>query len=177
MILGVESGSSYRSIEYSTIRGHPSLYRKSFPQWQHIFGWNFFHIFGRWMAFLQCELSCGLQRVVFQLNSFHTEGNYRVLDHCYSPSRDAYKSLPHPPFGKSDHSLCLLIGRNWNEKHPPSGQFNAGRTNRTLYYSTVLTEIVLIDDQNVLVTKDFETVGFVEHLHAYHIRVLLVCQE
>ncbi len=33
-----------------------------------------------------------------------------------------------------------------------------------------ITEIVLIDDQNVLVTKDFETVGFVEHLHAYHIR-------
>ncbi len=39
----------------------------------------------------------------------------RVLDHCYSPFRDAYKSLPHPPFGKSDHSSfcsCLLIGRN-----------------------------------------------------------------
>ncbi len=33
---------------------------------------------------------------------------------------------------------CLLIGRNINEKHPPSGQFNAGRTNRTLYYRTVL---------------------------------------
>ncbi len=27
---------------------------------------------------------------------------------------------------------CLLIGRNWNVKHPPSGQSNAGRTNRTL---------------------------------------------
>ncbi len=33
---------------------------------------------------------------------------------------------------------CLLIGRNWNVKHPPSGQSNAGRTNRTLYYRTVL---------------------------------------
>ncbi len=33
---------------------------------------------------------------------------------------------------------CLLIGRNWNVKHPPSGQFIAGRTNRTLYYRTVL---------------------------------------
>ncbi len=30
------------------------------------------------------------------------------------------------------------IGRNLYEKHPPSGQFNAGRTNRTLYYMTVL---------------------------------------
>ncbi len=33
---------------------------------------------------------------------------------------------------------CLLIGRNWNVKHPPSGQFIAGPTNRTLYYRTVL---------------------------------------
>ncbi len=31
-----------------------------------------------------------------------------VLDHCYSPFRDAYKSLPRPPFGKSDHSSILL---------------------------------------------------------------------
>ncbi len=55
-----------------------------------------------------------------------------VLDHCYSLFRDAYESLPHPPFGKSDHSnhsapaclqaeglavtlpfcSCLLTGRN-----------------------------------------------------------------
>ncbi len=28
--------------------------------------------------------------------------------------------------------FCLLIGRKWNVKHPPSGQSNAGRTNRTL---------------------------------------------
>ncbi|KAI7811169.1 hypothetical protein IRJ41_011241 [Triplophysa rosa] len=33
-----------------------------------------------------------------------------------------------------------------------------------------ITDIVLIDDQNILVTKDFETVGFVEHLHVYHVR-------
>ncbi len=33
----------------------------------------------------------------------------RVLDHCYSPFRDAYKSLPRPPFGKSDHSSVLLL--------------------------------------------------------------------
>ncbi len=33
---------------------------------------------------------------------------------------------------------CLLIGRNWNEKHLPSGQSNAGQTNWTLYYRTVL---------------------------------------
>ncbi len=33
----------------------------------------------------------------------------RILDHCYSPFRDAYKSLPRPPFGKSDHSSVLLL--------------------------------------------------------------------
>lgn len=33
-----------------------------------------------------------------------------------------------------------------------------------------ITDIVLMDDQNLLVTKEFETVGFVEHLHAYRVR-------
>ncbi len=33
----------------------------------------------------------------------------RILDHCYSPFRDAYKSLPRPAFGKSDHSSVLLL--------------------------------------------------------------------
>ncbi|XP_051537628.1 uncharacterized protein LOC127431288 [Myxocyprinus asiaticus] len=40
--------------------------------------------------------------------SFNTRGD-RVLDHCYSPFRDGYKSLPRPPFGKSDHSSILLL--------------------------------------------------------------------
>ncbi len=35
--------------------------------------------------------------------TINTRGD-RVLDHCYSPFRDDYKSLPRPPFGKSDHS-------------------------------------------------------------------------
>ncbi len=39
----------------------------------------------------------------FQHITINTCGD-RVLDHCYSPFRDAYKSLPRPPFGKSDHS-------------------------------------------------------------------------
>ncbi len=33
----------------------------------------------------------------------------RILDHCYSPFRDTYKSLPRPPFGKSDHSSVQLL--------------------------------------------------------------------
>ena len=32
-----------------------------------------------------------------------------TLDHLYSTHRDAYKVLPHPPFGKSDHNYILLI--------------------------------------------------------------------
>ncbi len=40
--------------------------------------------------------------------TINTRGD-RTLDHCYSPFRDAYKSLPRPPFGKSDHSSVLLL--------------------------------------------------------------------
>ena len=32
-----------------------------------------------------------------------------ILDHLYSTHRDAYKALPHPPFGKSDHNSILLV--------------------------------------------------------------------
>ncbi len=44
----------------------------------------------------------------FQHVTINTCGD-RTLDHCYSPFRDAYKSLPCPPFGKSDHSSVLLL--------------------------------------------------------------------
>jgi len=44
----------------------------------------------------------------FQHITINMRGD-RVLDHCYSPFRDAYKSLPRPPFGKSDHSSVLLL--------------------------------------------------------------------
>ncbi|XP_047656443.1 uncharacterized protein LOC113651616 isoform X1 [Tachysurus fulvidraco] len=40
--------------------------------------------------------------------TINTRGD-RILDHCYSPFRDAYKSLPRPPLGKSDHSSILLL--------------------------------------------------------------------
>ena len=33
----------------------------------------------------------------------------KTLDHLYSTHRDAYKTLPRPPFGKSDHNSILLI--------------------------------------------------------------------
>ena len=33
----------------------------------------------------------------------------QILDHLYSRHRDAYKSLPRPPFGESDHNSVLLI--------------------------------------------------------------------
>ena len=36
------------------------------------------------------------------------KGN-KILDHLYSTHRDAYKALPWPPFGKSDHNYILLI--------------------------------------------------------------------
>ena len=33
----------------------------------------------------------------------------KTLDHLYSTHRDTYKSLPLPPFGKSDHNSFLLL--------------------------------------------------------------------
>ncbi len=47
----------------------------------------------------------------FQHITINTRGD-RILDHCYSPFAlhcYAYKSLPRPPFGKSDHSSVLLL--------------------------------------------------------------------
>ncbi len=44
----------------------------------------------------------------FQHITINTRGD-RILDHCYTSFRDAYKSLPCPPFGKSDHSSVLLL--------------------------------------------------------------------
>ncbi len=44
----------------------------------------------------------------FQHITINTRGD-RALDHCYTPFWDAYKSLPRPPFGKSDHSSFLLL--------------------------------------------------------------------
>ncbi len=44
----------------------------------------------------------------FQHITINTRGD-PILDHCYSPFRDAYKSLPCPPFSKSDHSSVLLL--------------------------------------------------------------------
>ncbi len=47
----------------------------------------------------------------FQHITINTRGDC-ILDHCYSPFRDAYKSLPCPPFGKSNHSSILLLPAN-----------------------------------------------------------------
>ncbi len=44
----------------------------------------------------------------FQHITINTRGD-RVLDHCYSPFRDAFKSLPRIPFSKSDHSSVLHL--------------------------------------------------------------------
>ena len=33
----------------------------------------------------------------------------KTLDHCYSNFREAYRVLPSPPLGKSDHDSILLL--------------------------------------------------------------------
>ncbi|KAK1806971.1 hypothetical protein P4O66_005464, partial [Electrophorus voltai] len=55
--------------------------------------------------------SANLKRAVpnlYQHVSFPTRGN-RTLDHCYTPYKDSYKALAHPPFGKSDHAAIFLL--------------------------------------------------------------------
>ncbi len=50
----------------------------------------------------------------FQHITINTRGD-RVLDHCYSPFRDAYKSLPNHLLANQiilPFCSCLLIGRN-----------------------------------------------------------------
>ncbi|XP_049336921.1 uncharacterized protein LOC125802521 [Astyanax mexicanus] len=46
----------------------------------------------------------------------------QTLDHCYSNIRGAYKALPRPPFGKSDHSSILLLPtyRQRLKREPPT---------------------------------------------------------
>jgi hypothetical protein len=38
-----------------------------------------------------------------------TRGNKTMAHHLYYTHRDTYKSLPHPPFGKSEHNSVLLF--------------------------------------------------------------------
>ncbi|KAK1803718.1 hypothetical protein P4O66_021122 [Electrophorus voltai] len=55
--------------------------------------------------------SANLRRAVpnlYQHVTFPTRGN-RTLDHCYTPYKDSYKALAHPPFGKSDHAAISII--------------------------------------------------------------------
>jgi hypothetical protein len=47
-------------------------------------------------------------RISINMLNVQPEGKI-ILDHLYSTHRDAYKALPHPPFGKSYHSSILLI--------------------------------------------------------------------
>ena len=44
----------------------------------------------------------------YQHVTYPTRGN-QSLDHCYTPLKDAYKSVSRPHFGKSDHLSVLLL--------------------------------------------------------------------
>ncbi|KAK1804161.1 hypothetical protein P4O66_020205, partial [Electrophorus voltai] len=55
--------------------------------------------------------SADLKRAVpnlYQHVTFPTRRN-KTLDHCYTPYKDSYKAVAHPPFGKSDHAAIFLI--------------------------------------------------------------------
>ena len=64
------------------------------------------------MLVAPCDFNhCNLKSVLpkyYQHVSCATRGN-KTLDHCYSTIKGAYKSVPRPHFGKSDHSSILLL--------------------------------------------------------------------
>ncbi|KAK1793779.1 hypothetical protein P4O66_001511 [Electrophorus voltai] len=57
--------------------------------------------------FNSANLKCAVPNL-YQHVTFPTRGN-RTLDHCYTPYKDSYKALAHPPFGKSDHATIFLL--------------------------------------------------------------------
>jgi hypothetical protein len=66
----------------------------------------------------------------------------KILDHLYSSHRDAYKALPRPPFGKSNHNSILLIPayRQKIKVEVPVTQSikKSGQMKQMLNYRTVL---------------------------------------
>ena len=65
----------------------------------------------------------------------------KTLEHLYSTHRDAYKALPRPPFGKSDHNSILLIPayKRKTKAGSTSDSLNTEvRIMRMLRYRTVL---------------------------------------
>ncbi|KAK1803349.1 hypothetical protein P4O66_004123 [Electrophorus voltai] len=66
------------------------------------------------------KVSANLKRAVsnfYQLITYPTRGK-RTLDHCYTPCKDRYEALAHPPFGKSDHAAIFLIPKYNPERLP-----------------------------------------------------------
>ena len=73
----------------------------------------------------------------------------KIIDHLYSTHRDAYKALPRPPFGKSDHNSILLIPaykqklkqvvlvtrsiRNWSDDADATPQDCFASTDRNMF--------------------------------------------
>ena len=84
---------------------------------------------------LHCHDYLNGQILHFFLPACHVQpGGGGVLDPLYSTHRDAYKALPHPPLGKSDHNSVLLIPA-YKQKLT---QYGSGQMTRMLHYRTVL---------------------------------------
>jgi hypothetical protein len=49
------------------------------------------------------------QFYLISISMINVQPEKKILNHLYSTHRDAYKALPRPPFGNSDHNSILLI--------------------------------------------------------------------
>lgn len=74
----------------------------------------------------------------------------------------------YPHFSKSEITVTLLLKYSGLEYRHDLLVYSKMEKDLTIFCK--ICKIILIEDQNILVTKDFETLGFVEHLHAYHAR-------
>ncbi|XP_048042264.1 uncharacterized protein LOC125265811 isoform X1 [Megalobrama amblycephala] len=98
-------------------------------------------------------------------------GPLKILDFEDLPYRDTIlERYPNVSDGKI--TVTSWLKHSGTEYHPDL--MVCSRMENDLPVFSKITEIILMDDQNVLVTKDFKTDGFVEHLHAYRVRELNV---
>ena len=62
-----------------------------------------------------------------------------ILYHLYSTHRDAYKALPRPPFGKSDHNSWPAFKPKLRQEAPVTWSIKSGQMmKQMLNYRTVL---------------------------------------
>jgi hypothetical protein len=78
-----------------------------------------------------------------------------VLDHFYSTHKHAYKALPRPPFGKSDHDSILLLPvykQKMKKEVSTNRSVEKWHQNQRLCYRTALLALIGICFETLPIT-------------------------